>query len=194
MVRIPEPDPCYASRVIDAGASGVIAPYIETPEQVIAMRGAVKLKPLKGKTLHGILTGQIQPNVELAEYLENYNKDHILIAMIESVPALDALDDILDVPGLDAVMIGPHDLTTSLAIPEQYNHPLFDNAVREIIRKARAKNVGAGIQFWLSVEQEIAWAKAGLNMISHHSDMMLFAESIDKVVNRLRVALGDDTV
>jgi len=191
IVRIPEPDPYQASRVIDAGASGVIAPYVETAEQVIAMRGAVKLKPLKGKKLEDILAARSEPEPELADYLEKYNEDHVLIVNIESVPALEALDEILAVPGLDAVLIGPHDLTCNLGIPEQYEHPLFDKAVRQIISKARAKNVGAGIHFWPSVEQEISWAKAGLNMIIHHADMSLFRESMQKHLNKLREGLGD---
>ena len=59
-------------------------------------------------------------------------------------------------------------MTTNLGIPQQYDHPLFDKTVREIIKKARAKNIGAGIHFWPSVDQEIEWAKAGLNLLFHH--------------------------
>ena len=191
IVRIPSPDPYQACRVLDTGASGIIAPYIETVEQVQQLRGAIKLRPLKGKRLQDILSGKSEAEPELADYLKKYNEEHIMIVNIESVPAMKVLDDILDVPGLDAVLIGPHDLTTNLGIPQKYDHPLFDEAVREIIAKARAKNIGAGIHFWPSVEQEISWAKAGMNMIIHHSDMMLFKESMQDVLNQLRVALGD---
>ncbi|TFG50948.1 MAG: aldolase [Candidatus Brocadiia bacterium] len=192
IVRIPSPSPYEASRAIDTGASGVIAPYIETAEQVKELRGAIKLKPLKGKKLDDILEGKAKPEPLLAEYVKNYNMNNAMIVNIESVPAINALDEILAVPGLDAVLIGPNDLTCSLGIPEQYDSPIFDNAVREIIRKAREKNIGAGIHFWPSVEQEAKWAQAGLNLIIHHSDMTIFKRAIQEDLGRLRDLLGDD--
>lgn len=190
VVRIPRPDPYQATKVLDTGANGIIAPYVETAEEVRQLRGAVKLRPLKGAKLQGILSGETKPEGELADYLVKHNEGNVLIVNIESAPAMKALDEILAVPGLDAVLIGPHDLTCSLGIPEKYDHRLFDEAVREIVAKARAKNIGAGIHFWPSVEQEIAWAKAGLNLIFHHSDMMLFRESMHEVLKTLRAALG----
>ena len=57
VVRIPAPDPYQAAMVLDGGASGVLAPYIETPEQVRALRGAVKFRPLKGRVLEQALAG-----------------------------------------------------------------------------------------------------------------------------------------
>ncbi len=191
IVRIPSPSPYEASRAIDTGAGGVIAPYIETAEQVKQLRGAVKFKPLKGQKLDDILDGVSKAEPVLADYLADYNKDHALIINIESVPAMEALDEILDVPGIDSVLIGPHDLTCSLGIPQQYDHPLFDKAVREIITKARAKNIGAGIHFWPSIEQEASWAKDGLNLIIHHSDMTIFKRAIEEDLGKLRNILGD---
>jgi staphyloferrin B biosynthesis citrate synthase len=191
IVRITSPDPFQASKALDAGAVGIIAPYIETVEQVQALRGAVKLRPLKGRKLQEILSGQNQPEAELAGYLKQYNANNALIVNIESVPAVEALDDILKVPGLDAVLIGPHDLTCSLGIPEQYDHPEFDKVVRGIIKKARAANVGVGMHNCPSVDQEIAWMKAGLNLILRLSDIVFFKKGLIKDLNALRQGIGD---
>ena len=90
---------------------------------------------------------------------------------------------------LDAVQIGPHDLSTSLGVPEQYTHPKFVNAVDTIIRRARAAGVGAGIHFWDSVEQEIRWAKLGANLIMHSADTFLFARQLRADVARFRSEL-----
>src|SRR5829696_6725502 len=154
-------DPFEACKALDAGACGLIGPYVETAEQARALVGAVKLRPLKGRRLAEALRdrGTLEP--ELADYLEKRNGDKILIANIESVPAIENLHEICAVQGLDAVLIGPHDLSCSLGIPEQYDHPRFDEAVRTIFRVARARGVGAGIHFWLGMEREVAWAKAG---------------------------------
>ena len=120
IVRIPSPDPYQACMVLDGGAAGVIAPYVESPGQVRALRGAVKLRPLKGRRLQRILAREEQPEPRLAEYLADRNASSVLIVNIESRPAMDALDEILAVDGLDAVLIGPHDLSLNLGVPEQY--------------------------------------------------------------------------
>jgi len=191
VVRIPEPEPYRACMVLDGGAEGVIAPYVETPEQVRALVGAVKFRPLKGRRLADKLCGAADLEPELAGYLAAANAGSALIVNIESTPALAALDDILAVPGLDAVLIGPHDLTCSLGIPEQYHHPRFDEAVRTILRKARARGVGAGIHYWLGTDQEIAWARDGLNLVIHSTDSVLFAQALRADLARLKGALGD---
>lgn len=191
VVRIPEPDPYQACMVFDGGAEGVIAPYVETAAQVRALAGAAKLRPLKGKRLHDRLAGTATLEPELETYLAERNAGSALIVNIESTPALAALDDILAVPGLDAVLIGPHDLTCSLGIPEQYQHPRFDEAVRTIVRKARAAGLGAGIHCWLGTEQEVSWARDGLNLVIHSTDSVLFANALRADLATLWAALGD---
>lgn len=116
-----------------------------------------------------------------------------MIVNIESVPAIQNLHDICSVPGLDAVLIGPHDLSCSLGIPEQYQHPRFDEAVRTILRIAREHRVGAGVHFWLSLEQEIAWAKAGGNLVMHSSDLAAFSRTLKSEVAQLREALRSES-
>jgi 2-keto-3-deoxy-L-rhamnonate aldolase RhmA len=190
VVRLPCNDSFEACKALDAGAGGVIGPYVETPDQVRGLVGAVKLRPLKGRRLQEALDnpGSLEP--ELRDYLEKRNGDKLLIANIESVPAIESLHEICSVPGLDAVLIGPHDLSCSLGIPEQYQHPRFDEAVRTIFRIAREHQVGAGIHFWLGLEQEIAWAKAGGNLVMHASDMAAFSRTLKSEIEELRKALA----
>jgi len=190
VVRIPCNDPFEACKVLDAGAGGVIGPYVETADQVRGLVGAVKLRPLKGRRLNDALRdrGTLEP--ELATYLEQRNGDKILIANIESIPAIENLHEICSVPGLDAVLIGPHDLSCSLGIPEQYGHPKFDEAVRTIFRIARGHGVGAGIHFWLGMEQEIAWSQAGGNLVMHSSDLAVFSRTLKSEIEHLRKSLA----
>jgi 4-hydroxy-2-oxoheptanedioate aldolase len=109
---------------------------------------------------------------------------------MEGVPGVEAIDEILSVPGLDGVLIGPHDLSCSLGIPEQYEHPLFEETVRKIINAARGKQVGAGIHFWGSMDQEIAWLRAGLNMLIHSGDIMLFAKHLQQELHAIKAGLS----
>jgi 2-keto-3-deoxy-L-rhamnonate aldolase RhmA len=192
VVRIPNPDPSEAAKVLDGGASGFIAPYIETAEQVRKLKAVARYRPLKGRRVEEAVANEESLEPELRTYLEERNKDTIFILNIESVPAIENLDEILSVGGVDSVLIGPHDLSCSLGIPEQYDHPRFDEAVRTIFTKARKHNVGAGIHFWLSIAQEIEWAaSAGANLIMHSADLALFSEYLKLDLNHLREVLGD---
>jgi 4-hydroxy-2-oxoheptanedioate aldolase len=195
VVRIPCPDPYIASTVVDAGACGVIAPYIESADEVKGLVGAVKLRPVKGRKLAEILATGPDLSRGAAKQLAKNNEARLVIANIESVPAMGNLDDILQVPGLDAVLIGPHDLTNSLGIDGQYTHPDFVAAVDEIIGKARAAGVGAGIHTFFEdpgLEQESRWIEHGANLIVHGSDLMAFVRSTGADLDRLRQRFGDE--
>jgi 2-keto-3-deoxy-L-rhamnonate aldolase RhmA len=177
LVRIPAPDPCTASMVLDGGAAGVIAPYVESAAEVRALRGAVKLRPIKGRKLGQILDGgPMEP--ELEPYLQGSAENRLLIVNIESVPAIESLDQILAEPGLDGVLIGPHDLSFSLGIPECYDHPDFLAACQFIFSKARKAGMGAGIHFWGSIEDQQRFLDMGSNLLIHSADILLFQKQL----------------
>jgi len=192
IVRIPKADGFDACRAFDAGAAGIVAAYVETPEQVNELRSAAKLRPLKGKRLAELLSGEKKLEGELADYVPKRNEGHSLLINIESVPAVEALDEILAVPDIDGVLIGPHDLSCSLGVPEQYDHPLFEAAVHKIISKARAKNIGVGCHNLPRIEQEIGYAKAGLNLILRQIDRTLFRRALHEDLSKIKQALGDE--
>jgi len=192
LVRIPSPDPYEACQVLDAGAAGVLAPYIEQPEQVSKLVGATKLRPLKGRRLDEVLKSLDCLEPGLNDYLSRRNADNFLMINIESVPALERLDQILSVPGLDGVIIGPHDLSVSLGLPERYAHPRFDEAVEAIIVKAREKGLGIGIHFPKDHDLQIKWSQRGLNIVLHSSDLMFFQLSLAAAISTMRQALRVD--
>ena len=191
VVRIPSPDPFEATKVLDGGARGVIAPYIESSQQVRELVGAARYRPLKGKRLQDALDDPQSMEPELRGYLQSRNADTILIINIESVPAIENLEEILSGGQVDSVLIGPHDLSCSLGIPEQYGHPRFDEAVKTIFQTARRNNVGAGIHFWEGIEHEVAWSKSGGNLFMHSADATLFQQQLSFDLARLRQMLGD---
>jgi len=191
VIRIPSPDPYRACQMIDGGAAGVIAPYLESVDQVQQHRGAVKLRPLKGQRLQRVLAGEEVLDDELQAYLDNYNKNNVCIINIESVPALETLDDIVAVPGVDALLVGPHDLSINLGIPEQYGHPRFEEAIQTIIKKGRGAGLGVGIHFSDGMEPMIGWAKSGMNLILHSSDKQVVNEYMTSDIAHLREELGD---
>lgn len=187
LVRIPSPDPYAACMVLDGGAAGVIAPYVESGDEVRSLRGAAKLRPIKGRKLRALLAGE-PAGQELEAYLEAGAGQRLLIVNIESSPALDALDEILDVEGLDGVLIGPHDLSCNLGLPEQYEHRDFLAACETIFHKARRAGRGAGIHFWGDAGQQAKFLSMGANMLIHSSDVTLFRKHLKAELDLIKQA------
>ncbi len=186
IVRILKPDPYLAGMAIDAGAVGVVAPYLEELQEVKDLIGATKLRPIKGKMLRELLDKKSKPSEELKHYIDRLNEGHLCILNIESIPAVERLDDLLSVEGVDGVFIGPHDLSINMDIPEQYDHPEFIKTVKLIIEKARKYTLGVGIHFSMEPERQLFWIKEGVNIVVHSSDMALFSQRLRKDLDILK--------
>ena len=149
VVRILKPDPFLATQALDSGAGTILVPYAEDVEQVMELVGAVKFRPLKGKKLKNILTGKEKPGADLEAYLKKYNRNNTLLLNIESPEGAENMDKFfaikaIDKPGVDGIVIGPHDLSVSYEIPEKYESREFIDLSCDIIRKARKSGVAAG--------------------------------------------------
>jgi len=191
VVRIPSPDPFRACQMMDAGAEGLVAPYLENVGQVKGLVGALKFRPLKGELLEQALerAGRLEPSLQL--YLDKWNEGNVCIANIESLPALNRLEELLSVPGLDAVFIGPHDLSISMGLPEQYDHPVFEDAVKKIIRISKANGLAVGIHFSESPDRQIRWMQEGVNLIIHSSDLAMFSQRLQQDMKTIKEAAGE---
>jgi 4-hydroxy-2-oxoheptanedioate aldolase len=193
LTRIPTPSPFDACMALDAGSNGILGPYIENVEQVLQLVGAVKYRPLKGKRLQDVLHGNIQLSEQEIEFFKNFNAGNFLFVNIESVEAMNNLDDILDVPGLDGIVIGPQDLSINLGVPEQYDSKEFLDAVDYIIDKALSHGKMVGNHFSFDINHEFEWAKRGMNIILHTQDQVVFVNNMRNELNQFRSLLGDPT-
>lgn len=190
IVRIPYPDPHQARIAIDAGGHGVLAPYVERPEDARAIVAAARLRPLKGALHDAARDEGHYVNPETEEYLGRFNRRAAVIIGIESVPALERLDAILAVPGIDAIFIGPHDLSISLGVPEQYDHPRFQEAVGQIIEQSQARGIPAG-GHWMQVEQVRHWMGHGSRFILYNMDARAMSEGYRRDLLAIKGAAGE---
>ncbi|MGV8096689.1 MAG: HpcH/HpaI aldolase/citrate lyase family protein [Mangrovibacterium sp.] len=191
IVRIPSPDPFRACQIVDAGAEGIVAPYIENTRQVKEMVGAIKYRPLKGEKLQKVLENPDRIEPELQAYLNHYNAGNLCIINVESTPAVEKLDELLSIPGLNGVFIGPHDLSVSMGLPEMYDHPEFEETVRRIIQTCRAKNIAVGIHFSESPQRQVKWLSEGINMVIHSSDLAIFSRGLARDIRQIKQSQGD---
>ena len=169
IVRVPIPDPHYVTMAIDAGAHGVLAPYCETVNEVKDAVGAAKWRPLKGALLKRVMDAGTFPSNDTKSHLENLNRNSVCIIGIESVPGIENLNDILEVPGIDAIFVGPNDLTISLGVPDQYDHPDYEEALRRILRACKEHDVPTLIHHQ-TVPLTQKWLREGARFVLYSSD------------------------
>ena len=139
LVRIPVGHFAEASRLLDAGAAGVIAPMINSLADAKAFASFMKLPPM-GDRSWGPARALTLTGVDMPTYLKDANRFHLAIAMIETREAIAALDDILAVPGIDGVFVGPSDLSIALSNGRSIdpNAKDVDDALTHIAARAKA--------------------------------------------------------
>jgi 4-hydroxy-2-oxoheptanedioate aldolase len=144
LVRVPANEPWYILRALDSGAMGIIIPHCNTKEDA---QNAVKASKYPPEGERGIAGRSIRiSGMRPAQYIVEANREIMVIAMIEEAQTLENLSEILTVDGLDVLWIGRGDLSLSLGVPGQYNHPKVQQAVDRVITEGRAagKIVGVG--------------------------------------------------
>ncbi len=169
IIRVVVPWSHYITQAFDAGAQGILAPYCETVEEVVEVVGATKWRPLKGKVLDRVMSTGEFPSEESKRYLEERNADSVCLVGIESVPAIENLDSMLEVPGIDGIFVGPNDLSISLGVPDQYEHPKYEEALRTVIVRCRARNVPVLIHHQ-TVDLTIKWLREGARFVLFSTD------------------------
>lgn len=190
LVRIPDISGSQVAMALDAGAHGVIIPYLETVEQAREMVAAAKFRPLKGQAVAEAVAHGKFPNDETRAYLEKWNANSTLVLMIESAAGIANLPDILAIGHIDAIFMGPHDLSINLGIPEQYDHPRFLEAVDTIIAACKAASVGVGMHvFYTDVRSAAEMFQRGMNFISFKGDTLFVAEALRDDLGYLRSVL-----
>ena len=185
IVRIPIPDSHYVTMAMDAGAQGVLAPYCESADQAKEVVAAVKWRPLKGEAVERIMeTGEHVSDATRA-HLEARNKDSIAIIGIESVAAINNLDKILEVPGIDGIFVGPNDMSISLGIPDQYDRKEYQDAVKGVIDKSEAKGIAVLVHHQ-SPELSAFWIGQGARFVLHGTDRRALTEGFKSDFGLLR--------
>jgi len=168
-------------RALDAGAQGVVCPLIETEEDAEAVVQAVKYPP-RGARSWGPYAARF---VMEDDYFENANGWTIACVQIETAPAIDNLDAILAVDGIDMVLVGPNDLAAALTGRRDINAPEVLEAIDLVLGKARERGVIAAI-YANDLDYAGPLVEAGWHVISVGSDTGMLANGAEAVVRALR--------
>jgi 4-hydroxy-2-oxoheptanedioate aldolase len=194
VVRVPWLEPGILMKTLDAGAYGVICPMVNTREDAqrfvawtsYAPRGTRSFGPIRALLYGG------------ADYPQHADQTIVRFAMIETRQALDNLDAILSVEGLDAVYIGPSDLSLSLGCKVAFDDvdPPVAQAIDHIVERAKAHGVVAGVHNG-SPEAALARIAKGFQFVTVSSDARLMAAGAQQVVAKMNAGrerpAGTDT-
>ncbi len=158
LVRVRENDTLAIRQMLDLGAMGVIVPLVNTPEDAARAVRAAKYPPagVRGFAFHrGNNWG-----VDFADYAAGANDQIAVVVMIESKEAVENIDAILAVEGVDGVFIGPYDMSGSYGIPGQTGDPIIQNACARVVAACRKAGKAAGMHVVIPTPEAIAKAVA----------------------------------
>ena len=185
IVRIPVPMAHWVAMALDAGAAGILVPYCETIEEVQACVATAKWHPLKGEYLRRAVEENILPSDDSKKYLEARHAETIIIIGIESEPAYQRLDTLLEVTGIDGIFVGPNDMTTSLGIPDQVTNPKYLEVLSNIIEKSESRNIPVMIH-QQTIETSVKAIELGARFILHSSDSRFMQSAMQEQMSHLR--------
>lgn len=187
LVRVPWLEPGILMKALDAGAYGVICPMVNTREDAQKLVAYTHYAP-RGTRSYGPIRALLYGG---ADYPQHANDTIVTFAMIETRQALDNLDGILSVEGLDAIYIGPSDLSLALGCKPAFDdvEPPVAQAIDHILQRAKAHGVVAGIHNG-TPEAALARSAQGFQFVTVGSDARLMAAGAQQVIGRMRGALG----
>jgi 4-hydroxy-2-oxoheptanedioate aldolase len=184
IVRVPAGNYEMISRVLDVGAAGVQVPQIATAQDVELAVQAAKFSPLGERGVCRFVRAARYSSMEVNAYFRQAN-EALLVIQLEGEAALRNLEAILDTGGPDVVFIGPYDLSQSLGVPGQVEHPLVFEKADQIVDACLKRGIVVG-NFTETPEQTAIWTKRGLRYMSFSVDMGIVYETCRDLVSRLR--------
>lgn len=170
LVRVPAVAREYFAVALDQGASGVVVPGVETAEQLRQCVDLAKYPPQGSRGVCSLRAHGEFRRHDQAEFLRRANAETLLIAQIETAPALAKLEEILAVPGLDGILVGCADLSASLGVPNRPNQPELAQAIVQVIAAGKKLGVATGIHVY-DPQQAGRYLAAGMRFLSVHTDV-----------------------
>ncbi len=187
VVRVPLDDFGGVSRALDWGAEGVIMPMINNVELAKRFVGAAKFPPI-GERSWGPHRATLLANIpDQKDYLRSANDNIVTLAMIETREAMDNLDAIAAVPGIDVLFVGPADLSITLSKGQVWDpHSAeVEAALEKIVAAAKKANKIAGL-YCVNAERALATAKRGFRFLAVGSDLGFLRAGFAPQVKQLK--------
>jgi 4-hydroxy-2-oxoheptanedioate aldolase len=187
IVRVSELLYSLCARLLDAGAQGIILPRVEDPAILKEALSWMRFPPA-GRRGYGVNPTMVgYENRSFQEIIEHQNRNTLAVVQFETVRAVERAEELLATPGLDIIMVGPADLSISLGIPGQFEHPLLVSTVERLIDQCNRHGIVPGIQV-RGVAMAKFWAERGMRFVGAGAEHGLLLEKSRETVAQLRAA------
>jgi len=182
LARLGERTPATIGCVLDCGVDGVVLPHVESADDARDAVDAARFPPDGSRSLNPYVRAADYDGAE--SFLATANASVAVLVMVEGKDGLAALDDIAAVAGVDAVFVGPVDLSTSLGLPGQPEHPLVLDKVRDLMNRLAVAGVGTGI-YCPTPQAAARWQRAGARLAALSADIAMAGAGFRRTVEEL---------
>ena len=192
LVRVPANTPEYIARVLDGGAMGIIAPHVETADEARAVVACARYAPLGSRSFGGLMPHLGYRAMKPADSTAALNDATTVVLMMETRAALENVEALAAVDGVDMLMIGTNDLCAELGITGQYDHPLVRDAYARTIAACRAHGKHAGVG-GLGSRPDLAaeFVRQGARYVSTGADLGFLLEAATRQAGAVHAILGN---
>jgi len=185
LARLTSNDSSLAKRVMDAGAYGLIIPMVNSADDARLAVASIKYPPYGRRSVGIARAHGYGPRFD--DYVKIANDESILIIQIEHIEGVRNIEEILSVEGIDGLLIGPYDLSGSLGVPGELNHPKVEEAKRVVLEAANKRNIAAGIHVvYPSIDEFKKCLEEGYRFIAFGADILFLGESCRASVKDIR--------
>lgn len=179
LVRLADKDELHIKKALDAGAAGIIAPMVNNAAQAEKVVNWAKYPPLGTR---GVGLGRAHGyGLQFAEYVEKANQLVVVVTQIEHIQAVEKIAEIVQVEGIDALIVGPYDLSASMGLMGQVDHPDVIAAIDQVTQVCRAAGMPLGI-FGVSAEAVQPYVTNGYSLIILGVDGILLGQAAEELL------------
>ena len=186
LVRLSGNDPIVIKQTLDVGADGIIVPMVLNADEAQRAVSAAKYPPDGIRGFGPRMASDFYRNA--ASYAREANDQTVVIVQIEHIEAVNNLDEILKVPGLDGVFVGPADLSFSMGIPMQWEHPDLIEKIKLVAEKAHAAGIPVGGAVDDTLEETMRWISWGMQFVTLGLDWMFMKDKATEMMDAVRQA------
>lgn len=185
MVRVPATQYHLISRPLDVGAMGIMVPMVESVEQARLIAQSAKYAPAGSRGAAFTIAHDRYEGGAVTDKMEAANRETFIIAQIETATGVEACEAIAAVDGLDCLWVGHFDLSISMGIPGQFDHPDFLAAIARVAQAAEARGKSAGVMV-SDVATGAFWKGLGYRAFAYSGDLWLYMRALQEGVEGVK--------
>ncbi|MDA1142372.1 MAG: aldolase/citrate lyase family protein [Planctomycetota bacterium] len=183
IVRVPEANETYIKRILDLGADGIIAPQVNSAEQAEHVVRSARYSPVGSR---GVGIGRAHGyGMAFKEYIESANEQVTVVVQAEHVDAVENIESIVKVEGIDAVLLGPYDLSASMGKMGQIEDPEVVAAIDHVTGTCLAANIPLGY-FGVTAEAVRPYADKGFTFLVAGTDTIFLGSAAEATLTAMK--------